>query len=631
MQAILYALGVEGMMGPSQDIPLPHAVKDYLEYGGEEIPVIESEVFLEIENSSSTVWTMRRQIKGADDRHLISVWNTPFNNLSATRPQHYYVRQPGGATREKGFHYQLAKFVGWELPDVTTYNDTHVPLYMETIFPLMFIEQKHGWQSIRGKFPTQFRIRDVGKRAIEFLLGMDAFEIAARKASLAIRTAEVRGRWRAAATEVRRLAKTANAYMEGLPDEPISSWPPVAPVRPLIPLAEDRWVTLREAIELERTKLVELQSVGVPTVGDIAAQAREQLSVLQDRLSAAELGSRQALDSVNDGRAQIRNAELRLAALEEDLSRNQDVRRISRMSAFQDLEVSSGSCPTCHQKVVDALLAQIAEAKPMSLDANISFLENQRQIFRTVLRNEVGAQSIREQQLLARTRIADELRDQIRALKATLVADNRAPSYAAVADQVRVENSIKQLAESERALDEAIGDFSDLASEWRELESERAKLPKGDLSDDDHRKLSKFQERFVDQIDQFGVESVQPQDITISTDSYAPVYEGFDLQFDVSASDSIRLIWAYSLGLLEVARTEATNHLGMVLFDEPRQQSTKGASLSAFFERASMSATSGQQVVIATSEDLTLLQTFLTGVKHNLVAFPDRVIGPLTT
>ncbi|HEY0015932.1 MAG TPA: hypothetical protein VGC13_06420 [Longimicrobium sp.] len=629
MQAILYALGIEGMLGPSQEIPLPHAVKDYLEYAGSAIPVLESEVFLEIENGKSDVWTIRRQIKGSDDRRLISVWNSRFTQLNTTRAQHYYVRLPGGATRDKGFHYQLARFMDWNLPDVATYGDTSVPLYVETVFPLMFIEQKHGWQSIRGRFPTQFRIRDVGKRAIEFLLGMDAFEIATRKAELAIKTTELRGSWRVAVTEVRRLAKTANAYVDGLPDEPLSSWPPAAPVRALIPLSEDRWVTLPEAIELERAKLVELQSADIPTVGDVAAQAREQLRSLEDRLAAAELGTRQALDAVNDGRSQIRNAEIRLAALEEDLGRNQDVRKISRMTAYQELEVNTGSCPTCHQRVVDALLAQVAEARPMSLDANISFLQSQRQVFRAVLRNEVETQSVREQQLVAKSRIADQLRDEIRALKSTLVTDNRAPSYAAVAERVRLENSIKQLAESERALDEAIGEFMSLASEWRELETERAKLPKGDLSEADIRKLQKFQSLFVDQIGQFGVESVQPQEITISPDSYAPVYEGFDLQFDVSASDSIRLIWAYTLGLLEVARTEATNHLGLVLFDEPRQQSTKGASLRTFFRRSSIAANAGQQVIIATSEDRELLGEFLADIDHTLIAFPDRVIGPL--
>lgn len=629
MQSILYALGLEGMMGPSQDVPLPHAAKDYLEYAGKQIPVLESEVFLEIENESSDIWTVRRQIKGPDDRHLISVRNSTFNEMSATRPQHYYVRMPGGAAREKGFHYQLARFVGWALPEVSTFNDTYVPLYMETVFPLMFIEQKHGWQSIRGRFPTQFRIRDVGKRSIEFLLDMDAFEIAARKAALAIKTSELRGRWRTAVTETKRLAKTANAYVDGLSDEPTSSWPPVAPVRALIPLAEDRWVTLPEATELERAKLRELQAVEIPTVGAVATQAREQLATLQEELSAAELGSRQALDAVNDGRAQIRSAEVRLTALEQDLSRNQDVRKISRMTAFQDLDVSSGSCPTCHQRVVDTLLAQVAESRPMSLDANISFLESQREVFRTVLRNEAEAQAVREQRLIARSRLSDQLRDEIRALKSTLVTDNRAPSYAAVAERVRLETSIKQLSETERTLDEALGEFMELATEWRGIETERAELPKGDLTEGDLQKLRVFQDIFVSQIAEFGVESVRPREITISADSYSPTYEGFDLQFDVSASDSIRLIWAYSLGLLELARKKETNHLGLVLFDEPRQQSTKGASLKAFFQRASSAATAKQQVIIATSEDINLLRSFLTGIEHTMVDFPDRVIGPL--
>lgn len=39
-----------------------------------------------------------------------------------------------------------------------------------------------------------------------------------------------------------------------------------------------------------------------------------------------------------------------------------------------------------------------------------------------------------------------------------------------------------------------------------------------------------------------------------------------------SASDAIRVVWAYLLGMLEVARVKDTNHPEFLVFDEPKQQ-----------------------------------------------------------
>src|SRR5713226_585470 len=60
LQAILYALGLEGMLSPSHDVPLPHAATDYLEYSGGQAKVIDSMVSLEIENGSGQFLTLQR-------------------------------------------------------------------------------------------------------------------------------------------------------------------------------------------------------------------------------------------------------------------------------------------------------------------------------------------------------------------------------------------------------------------------------------------------------------------------------------------------------------------------------------------------------------------------------------------
>jgi hypothetical protein len=215
MQAILYALGLEGMLGPSQEVPLPHVAKQYVSHEGKDIPVLASEVMLEIANDSLEFLTVHRQIVGEADRHLVTVLEGPALTEPADyRRQSFFVRQPGAATREAGFHVRLARFLNWDLPTVPTYDEGSVKLYMEAIFPLLFVEQKHGWSSLRGRFPTHFRIRDVNKRAVEFLLDLDAFAIASAKIILQQRANDLKQRWRAKVAEVGRVAQGINAFLD---------------------------------------------------------------------------------------------------------------------------------------------------------------------------------------------------------------------------------------------------------------------------------------------------------------------------------------------------------------------------------------------------------------------------------
>jgi predicted ATPase len=94
----------------------------------------------------------------------------------------------------------------------------------------------------------------------------------------------------------------------------------------------------------------------------------------------------------------------------------------------------------------------------------------------------------------------------------------------------------------------------------------------------------------------------------------------------LSASDSIRLKWAYQLGLLDVARNRDTNHPGLVVFDEPRQQEAAPASVAGLLSQAGRIASSGAQILIATSEDLASVKNFVANVDHKLLAFDGRII-----
>jgi hypothetical protein len=66
--------------------------------------------------------------------------------------------------------------LGWELPSVASSDGELKKLYIQTIFPAFIVEQKRGWSDFLSTIPY-YGIRNAQSRAIEFLLGLDVFEI----------------------------------------------------------------------------------------------------------------------------------------------------------------------------------------------------------------------------------------------------------------------------------------------------------------------------------------------------------------------------------------------------------------------------------------------------------------------
>lgn len=96
-----------------------------------------------------------------------------------------------------------------------------------------------------------------------------------------------------------------------------------------------------------------------------------------------------------------------------------------------------------------------------------------------------------------------------------------------------------------------------------------------------------------------------PDSLSISRDSFRPEHERFDFEVNNSASDLIRMIWAYVNGLVEVSRSFATNHPGLLIMDEPKQQGAHRGDLGSFLHRLASAGGYGQQVIITTSEEAT--------------------------
>jgi hypothetical protein len=169
-----------------------------------------------------------------------------------------------------------------------------------------------------------------------------------------------------------------------------------------------------------------------------------------------------------------------------------------------------------------------------------------------------------------------------------------------------------------------------IAERYAQLLAALRELPTDRLTAKDQVKLDRLTFLIRQQSQSYGFSTFPPRDIDIAPDNFRPQKEGFEIGFELSASDAIRLKWAYHLSLMELARTESTNHPGFVIFDEPRQQATRVMSFQNLLRRASAAKASKQQVIFATSEDREKLSDFLETIDCNFLAFDGYIVQRLS-
>ncbi len=615
------------------DLPLTPAMKIRLDSPSGEHDVLQSEVFLEIENREGQSVVTQRMIKGSRDPNLITVHHGPLLTSpgSAAVSDEFAVNLPGTATRAFGFHRFLAKFLGWDLPIVPTFDGHEYPLYMQCIFPYFVVEQTRGWATAQPPLPAHFRIRDVHKRSVEFLLNLEAHQIALRRQELQLEKQQVETNWTGRVEQATNIADAAGGISQGLSKQPLSAWPPKIPVALVVP-KDGAWIPLSQRADALRAELRRLVEEEIPRVQDVAEAARTELLGAEEQTRDRQTLLSRLLDALESEQGEVTRLERRLANINEDIQRNRDVQTLKRLGSRKESLVDAGICPICHQSIQDSLLPFEAEQSVMTLDENIQFLVEQRRTFEVVLRNAQYVAQARAGQVRTLNQELNSSRNRVRDLRQTLLSDGRLPSAAAIRSRLEVENSLQRDEKQLEHFNAVIERFAPLSAQWKTIQEELKRLPKEDVTPSDRVKIGRWTESLRSQLAQYGFSSFPISQVVVSVDTYRPEHDGFDLetnfalQSNISASDLIRTIWSYLHGLLELSRSEVTNHPGCIIFDEPRQQSTADLSFGELLKRASIADASNQQVIFFTSEEIGRLRNQLLDVRHTLIPIEGRVL-----
>jgi hypothetical protein len=628
VNSILYALGFEILLGKTGIGSIKPVLKSELEYEEKKFSVLESYVELEIKNSKQEPITVRRQIKGDIDNRLIKVnRGSVLTEPSETKGQDefYYVGIRGAAQREKGFHSLLADFLGIKLPLVPRYEGDDVPLYLECLFPLMFIEQVRGWGGIQMTLPKLFGIQNVAKVAFEFVLKMDVSEIQRLRQETTAAKKELKAKWDLTGEHFEEIVKSITGIISSYPDAPTASleekdFPYISMVK------GEELVTLDSWIISVRDEIIKLKAqVEKKEIGDKEIEA--QLEALENNLMQSQASLAQSRTEYYQEQSNIKELAERIEFIDNDIKKNQDVSILKKYGADKATSLVQGICPTCHQEVMDTLLEQTAP--PLSIEKNIEFLKQQKQAAKILLESSKKSLKIKGPVYEARKLEVEETRKRIRNLKRDLVSGAATPQISTVRELIEKESLLEQTETVRETFETDLNKLKNLSEQWKAILAREAELPKDAFSNLDKEKIRKFSELFSSLIQAFGFRSVSPGAIAISKDNYRPILEDFEMSFDASASDNIRLIWAYTIALQELERFFETNHFGITFFDEPAQQQINPLSRQAFYKITGEMDYDQNQVIVSTSEDPTRLQEMLKDLRHNFRDFGSKVICPL--
>jgi len=636
--SILYAMGMEELVGGRNEKVLPYAVKERFEYQDRHIEVISSETLLALENSQGRVVTLRRAIRDAQrDAKLIEVFEgarlgKSRDDFGDGKPT--YLHDAGGAKRDEGFHRFLAQFLGFELPLVPTTNGGEGPLYLQTIFAALAVEQKRGWTDYIANVPF-YGIRDVRTRVVEFLLGLGVFETNAARNRLNIDSLEIDADWRRVVSQLRGALAPLGLELGALHGAPTAEFDESSFT--LQKLSGDSAIPIADYVAQLHNEYGSLEAQADKYSKVSGTEAIEKIATAKDELQHLTMLYERALSATSERRASLRDFEELLAEGNEDLDKNKAARKLRELGANQGLKSASGICPTCSQPIDDTLLAGMVTGPQMDLDANIAYLDSQR---RMLIRQIAGVKDTIQESEVKVAELAARLaakRDVLVAMRGD-VTSGATESKAIVRRQVQIESEVTSLQEAETKTTEALRQLKAISDRLLANQSARKKLPKETYTEDDYERIRLFQKHFRANAGSFGYESAPIRDIEISDDNLVPCLAQMelreirtDIKSDSSASDFVRLIWSYLLALHQTSATRdfKGNHPGVLMLDEPGQHSMAVDSQHALLKQ--LASESGLQSIIAASfdENEDVFKQATQGLTYEFIEWSGKLLQPL--
>ena len=581
LEAIFYCLGFEEIIGGRNQKVLTSVYKSVIHDGDKDWDVLESGAYLEISNGNEIVTIYRSAKMETRDPRLVTVYYGDYDSIGnqSTQPEDMYIHDGGAATNEKGFHSFLESFLHIQLPLVQT-NGNNQKLYLQVIFSGLFIEQKHGWGDIFSGMPY-FGIKDAKKRVVEFLLGLDTFKNEREKNRLKSVKNAIISEWKNIFDDINRNATHESCSVSGLPIQPKimsdNDYKAIAVTTVDKKSLEDAILELQD----EHDSIKCLKPRNIDNFDDL----NKELQTISETIDSFEQKASECHEQITLSRSAVTQAERSLEIVIRDLRNNKDAAKLQSMGAVIGCKIAKNICPTCNQKIEDSLLHFGNDIPIMSIEENIRHLEGQKSVLeftRDSHKTNIEQLSLVENDLQSRL---VTLRRLAQTIRSDIYSTETEWSEFVVQKFVEIESKIRGYVQLQSFIDQKLEEIRKLSDRWKKYKEEYEKLPKKEVSDLDTEVIKTFKNNFVNNLRKYKYKSAPDIDaVDIPVETCLPLIDGFDMKFDSSASDNIRIIWSFTIALLQTSLVKGGNHPGIIIFDEPAQHSIVTSDMESLIQ-----------------------------------------------
>lgn len=653
VHSILYALGMEQLLGAKNEKALTYVLKDYVEYGGQKYFVTRSLVEMELESNDKTI-TVTRKIRDKDfDPRLVEIRECAvLTKGERAEPLYRYLHDGGSAQIEEGYYTYLEKFLGLELPQVPHKSGRQTKLYLQYVFAALAIEQKRGWTDYIANLPY-FGVRDARIKIVDYLVGTDVFELDAKRASLDHESVQLNSTWLDITKALLSDSLKSSIQVLRLPAAPAPDFH-ASEVSYLKRTAQGQ-ISLDEYKNIQVQSLQRLQQEELQWKDATPEATLKQIEEETERLQRLTAAYEASLGDLTLHRASRNSNAAHLKQAEDELIKNKAAQRLISFGALLDLNIAKDVCPACGQNVGHTLTDLHKHTAHMDIQTNIDYLQAQ---IRMLERDSASIKLLIKESTVTGedlTRRISESKSRLRALRSDITMTSTV-SKANLRQQLQLEIEIEEYSAFLQRSRDRLAKLEALAIDVDLNQRARAALPKEHYSEADQKKYDLFAKLFRSNIGAFDYHSAPIRDIVFNTDNLLPELAKIELREiyskdfsevkqaskerysrdssnaaqESSASDFVRLIWSYIFTLYETSSHPMVdgNHPGFLLLDEPGQHSMATKSQQALFLKLA-AAKDLQSIVAASFDDSESTYRESTyNVEFKLIKLGDKAITP---
>lgn len=615
---IYYALGMEELLGAHNEKALDKALKEEFtikpsqEEEGINYKVQSSKILLEIENDNNEIVFLERCIT-TDTEDVktsnITVYNSSLSSIDnendTPHKAVYFVNSRGNNEDINGFYNWLSSFMNLELPMVSNNSrtDNYSPLYLQTIFSALFIEQTKGWSDFFATMPF-FGITKAKEKIVEFLLGLNEIRLSTEKDVLNKEKNLITDDWKRKIKAFSYLEKQTSSTIVNVPQELTTDKSEIDKINVVFSTSEEEKVTFSQFMNEKMEMIKELENRPISTIKENREQTILEFTKQKQEYSDLKEYIEKFEDKLRIDKQQDFTLKNQLGIVEAEIKDHINLQKVFSENIIN--KNGTNQCPTCTQPVSTNLINTRNISIPqLTLDENTNFLRSQKKIIQTSIKSLI--ETIGEKEVLLNY-FKNNLRQKetlIKSISKDLISDDRAFSESEIVKKLQLEREIEKLEDLKGSISDLKAELEALANQYHNNNIQINAL--GESEVEDENKLSSFETKYKNFLFGFGYESNEKYQITINRKEpfkYFPVYKNHrndsvpqSIRINSSASDFVRNIWAYTLALLQ----NGINHPGIIMFDEPGQHRTNLSSLKALFKTCS--EIEERQTIIFTSID----------------------------